>query len=450
VTTKTTLFDGSSAFACLSELADNIGPRLTGSEGEHKAAEYIRRHFKACGLRTRFQKFPVTTFENTTCSFSVKVRGKWKNITCEPLMPSKSTPVNGVEGKIYFAETGDPEYLSPAVRDKIVLVCGRIKPDDRPRFLSYKPKALVIIESRIRDKLSRSAAEIENLKTYGNLPTVVISHLDGFEIIRKKYAHARLVLRNKTTPSYSLNVIGEKKGTEFPEEIIAVCGHYDSHMGIPGASDNAGGTAIMMELARVLITNPSRRTLRFIAFAAEETGLYGSVYYAEQLLKKDKREKKQKAFNEKIHRTECEQHRLVFNLDVHGMLLGRNLVLYSGCADLGASVRLLSRELGVQMSVEGKPMSSDGTPLAAAGIPAVQFGRYGGAGMYGHTEQDNTAYLAPEALETAGRFSEIYLRRYVTECPVFPFPREIPEDQKKSINEYFKNSKLRNPADILS
>lgn len=444
------LFDGTSAFTYLSELANTIGPRLTGSAGEHKAAEYIRRHFKACGLRTRFQKFPVTTFENTACSFSVKVRGRWKELTCQPLMPSKSTPANGVEGKMYFAETGDPEYLSPAMRNKIVLVCGRIKPDDRPRFLSYNPKALVIIDSRIREKLTRAAAEISNLKTYGNLPTVIISHLDGFETIRKKYTHARLILRNKTTPSYSLNVVGEKNGTEFPEEIIAVCGHYDSHMGITGASDNAGGTAIMMELARVLSTGPSRRTLRFIAFAAEETGLYGSVHYAEQLLKKDKREKKQKTFNEKIHRTECEQHRLVFNLDVHGMLLGRNLILYSGCDDLGASVRLLAKELGVQMTVEGKPMSSDGTPLAAAGIPAIQFGRYGGAGMYGHTELDVTDYLAPEALETAGRFSEMYLRRYVTECPVFPFTRDIPENQKKSITEYFKNSKLRNPADIIT
>ena len=131
------------------------------------------------------------------------------------------------------------------MRNKIVIICGRIKPDDRPRFLSYKSKALIIIEPHIRDSLTHAAADISMLKTYGDLPTAIISHLDGYEIIRNSYSDARLVLRNKTTPSYSLNVIGEVKGTEFPEEIIVICGHYDSHMGIDGATDNAGGTAVI-------------------------------------------------------------------------------------------------------------------------------------------------------------------------------------------------------------
>ena len=102
------------------------------------------------------------------------------------------------------------------------------------------------------------------------------------------------------------------------------------------------------------------------------------------------------------------------------------------------------------MIVENKPMSCDGTPLAAAGIPSVQLARYGGTTMYGHSVKDVSDFLAPEALEIAGRFSEAYLQRYITECPVFPFKRELPEDQQKSITEYFTKSKLRNPADILA
>ena len=46
----------------------------------------------------------------------------------------------------------------------------------------------------------------------------------------------------------------------------------------------------MMELARVLSARPSKRTIRFAAFAAEETGLYGSTHYAELLARADRKD----------------------------------------------------------------------------------------------------------------------------------------------------------------
>jgi hypothetical protein len=85
----------------------------------------------------------------------------------------------------------------------------------------------------------------------------------------------------------SRNVIAEKTGETYPDDILIICCHYDSispaatRMTLaPGADDNASGTAGIMEAARILVDIPCDFTIRFIAFSAEEWGLYGSRAYA--------------------------------------------------------------------------------------------------------------------------------------------------------------------------
>jgi hypothetical protein len=83
------------------------------------------------------------------------------------------------------------------------------------------------------------------------------------------------------------NVIADKAGTTYPDDIVIVCGHYDSTSQMPstiapGADDNGSGTAAVLETARVLASHDFDFTVRFIAFAGEEQGLYGSTYYAAQ------------------------------------------------------------------------------------------------------------------------------------------------------------------------
>ena len=243
------------------------------------------------------------------------------------------------------------------------------------------------------------------------------------------------------------NVIGEKRGADRPEEIVVVCGHYDSCMGITGAADNAGGTAIMLELARVLGAEKSRRTLRFVAFAAEETGLHGSTYYADSLAEADAKERERKSFNENVDLTERDRHRLTFNIDVHGCVLGRNEAWFTGPEDVGASLRLLAKETGFVMGVKKAAMSSDGTPLAAVGTPNVQLARWSGGGT-GHTTLDHVRDLWPEALAESGAFAERWLRRYVAGAAAFPFARETPPDQMKDVEKYFKSHRWRLPGDL--
>jgi Zn-dependent M28 family amino/carboxypeptidase len=87
------------------------------------------------------------------------------------------------------------------------------------------------------------------------------------------------------------NIIGRLPGTTRPDETILFTGHWD-HIGVGtpdaegdaifnGAVDNASGIAGLLELARIAAAAPrTERSLVFIGFTAEESGLLGSEYYA--------------------------------------------------------------------------------------------------------------------------------------------------------------------------
>ena len=87
-------------------------------------------------------------------------------------------------------------------------------------------------------------------------------------------------------PSSTSNIIATVPGRSDPQQVVILCAHYDSRSRrpetlAPGADDNASGTAAVMEAARVLSATPFDFTVRFIAFSAEEGGLYGSRHYAQ-------------------------------------------------------------------------------------------------------------------------------------------------------------------------
>jgi Zn-dependent M28 family amino/carboxypeptidase len=87
------------------------------------------------------------------------------------------------------------------------------------------------------------------------------------------------------------NIVGRLPGTTHPDETILFTGHWD-HIGVGtpdaegdaifnGAVDNASGIAGLLELARIAGAAPrNERSLVFIGFTAEESGLLGSEYYA--------------------------------------------------------------------------------------------------------------------------------------------------------------------------
>lgn len=80
------------------------------------------------------------------------------------------------------------------------------------------------------------------------------------------------------------NVIGELKGTEFPNEFITVGGHLDSWDAAEGAHDDGAGCVQTIEILRALkaLGYQPKRTIRFVLFANEENGLRGGNKYAEE------------------------------------------------------------------------------------------------------------------------------------------------------------------------
>jgi len=81
----------------------------------------------------------------------------------------------------------------------------------------------------------------------------------------------------------SYNVVGEIKGSEFPDEIIAVGGHLDSWDLSEGAHDDGAGCVQSIEVLRIMkaMDYQPKRTIRAVMFMNEENGLMGGRKYAE-------------------------------------------------------------------------------------------------------------------------------------------------------------------------
>jgi len=160
--------------------------------------------------------------------------------------------------------------------------------------------------SRLR--LDNRGKDIQNCDVIGWLPEMVANKLftaAGFDsglLVKANQQGFKPIPLNlrlttsmdvQTTYNKSYNLVGKITGTKRPDEVIIYTAHWD-HLGVGqpdasgdsiynGASDNATGTAGILELARAfksLQTKPER-TIVFLSVTAEEQGLLGSEYYAQ-------------------------------------------------------------------------------------------------------------------------------------------------------------------------
>jgi Zn-dependent M28 family amino/carboxypeptidase len=97
---------------------------------------------------------------------------------------------------------------------------------------------------------------------------------------------------------WQYNVVAALPGSSPDDEIAILGAHYDDIITIgdpfeeaPGAHDNASGVAAMLEIARVMKKEDYRpaNTIEFVAFGAEELGLYGSYDFASRLASSGKK-----------------------------------------------------------------------------------------------------------------------------------------------------------------
>ncbi len=198
------------------------------------------------------------------------------------------------------------------------------------------------------------------------------------------------------------NLIFIKEGTLYPDREIVIGAHYDS-VNTQGADDNASGVGVLLEVAARIRSLSLPCTIRFILFAAEEPGMYGSAAYISE---------RTNGFRDS---STLEQTIMYINLD--SLLGGDKLYLHSGYMDQSGQIHLppyytnaldLASMLGIPLEthpeVEGIPSptriyGSDQLFWHKMGVPYLYFE----AGLYSnHSEDGNPVHKQTENAQVPG------------------------------------------------
>jgi hypothetical protein len=118
--------------------------------------------------------------------------------------------------------------------------------------------------------------------------TIAVEHYGRIVRTLQKNQPVRIDLEIKNTfydDPTSFNVVGEIAGTDKADELVMLGAHFDSWHSGTGATDNAAGSAVMMEAMRILKQSglPLRRTVRIGLWGGEEQGLVGSRQYVTEM-----------------------------------------------------------------------------------------------------------------------------------------------------------------------
>jgi hypothetical protein len=219
---------------------------------------------------------------------------------------SKGSGPKGVKGEILEVTSFDDlESKKDAIKGKIVFYNYAFNPKLVKTFEAYRDAspyrgqgasraakygaAGVIVRS-----MSHSADNHPHTggmrydSTYPLIPAVAIGLMDAnwlSETVRKSKVSVMLKTGGHFLPdTIGHNVIGELKGTQFPDEYITVGGHLDSWDNCEGAHDDGAGCVQTIEILRAFkaLGYQPKRTIRFVLFANEENGLRGGAKYAEE------------------------------------------------------------------------------------------------------------------------------------------------------------------------
>ena len=438
----TTSFSGKNAYKHLEDLTVKIGPRHGGSTKEVEAAHYIRDYFKSLGLKTKLEPYKIYSYEDAEGSLTTP---DGEEIECIALPMTTSTPDDGITAETVFIDGNDDVCLDESVTGKIVVMFNSFGGELQKKFHDLKPAGLVSIQTDAHKMHFRGANKPLAVRKHGSVPTLKLTWNVGIKLVEN--LPAKLTMKVKTIDEgikTGYNVIADLPGTEKSDDVFIICGHYDSVWQGPGAIDNGGGVAAVMEFARVFKENGSRWNMRFVAFGGEEMGLFGSKSYVRKLKDEDEKLKKDKNFKLDGLKTELDKIRFVINLDMMGPLYGNSTAITIGHSDIPASVRLLAKEMRYPIIIKNDHIySSDNIPFNVLKIPSLSFFRCGFGDGGGHTVNDIIENCSPEGLEHIGSYIEAWINRYIDGMHVFPFPQSFSEASQKAIE-------ARNVDDIFA
>jgi Zn-dependent M28 family amino/carboxypeptidase len=175
--------------------------------------------------------------------------------------------------------------------------------------------------------------------------------------------------RFQTSDLQGYNVIAEIPGTDpvLKDEVVMVGAHLDSWQAGTGATDNAAGSAVMMEAMRILkaLGVSPRRTIRIGLWSAEEQGLLGSRGYVANTFG---------GSSGKPRTAEHDKFSGYFNIDNGtGRIRGIYLQGNEACRSIFSAWLEPFRDLGATTVTISNTGGTDHQSFDAAGLPGFQF-----------------------------------------------------------------------------
>ncbi len=300
------------AYEILASLTTEVGARLAASPKEVEAQAWAVAKFKELGF-DRVWKEPVMVPKWTRVSESASVIAPFAQpLVITALGKSVATPEGGVEAEIaHFATYADLEAAErEAVEGKIVFISNRmerfrtgagygpaVKARSAGASMAASKGALAIIIRSIGTDTHRlpHTGGVTYDEAQPKIAAAALSNPDADQLVRMLgYGEAVTVhVDIQTTmeePVEMFNVIGEITGRTKPDEAIILGSHLDSWDLGTGAIDDGAGVAITMAAANLIQDFSDQRpyrSIRVVAFAAEELGLIGARQYAEAHKDKD-------------------------------------------------------------------------------------------------------------------------------------------------------------------
>ena len=301
----------SKCYSWLDDLSNKVGARLSGSIGAQKGVEYTKAQLETLGLdRVYLQEVMVPKWVRGEKEVAYILDNKSKiSIPVCALGGSVATPKNGLTATVIevhsikeIAELGEDK-----IKGKIVFFNRPMQADNIETFTSY---------GGCVDQRFGGAKEASK---FGAVATIVRSmnmRLDDFphtgaqsygDLPKDKYIPAAAISTNaaellskslKANPNLkfylkqsceqfedvlSYNVIGEIKGSEYPDRIMVVGGHLDSWDLADGSQDDGAGVVQSMEVLNIFknIGYKPKNTIRAVLFMNEENGGRGGKKYEE-------------------------------------------------------------------------------------------------------------------------------------------------------------------------
>ncbi len=423
------------ATGVLRELCDTFGNRFAGSRGEWRAGDFLLGSFQDIGLaNVRPEPFPFLAWIRRRRPMLKAVQPRAGRFDSIALPYSPATEDGEIEVELLNLGQGMPEDFEragEAIRGTAVRVTSA-SPGYYHRWVHRAEKYALAVQHGAAaflfvnhyDGLLPPTGSIR-FNREAEIPGLGLSKEEGARLARlANQAPVRLAIEtfDETASAEGRNVVGEFPGTERPEEVILVGGHYDGHDISQGAEDNGSGVATVLEAARLLARHREalQRTVRFVCFSAEEVGLLGGHAYVEQ------------------HADELATLRLMINVDDIGSTRGKGFNAHGWdeakplLADLGGEMRL-------DIGFASRPNAySDHFPFLIHGVPNFGLGTVGGAPSgrgYGHTAADTFEKVSRADLREAAALLARSLLRFANE-PTWALKHKSRAEIKRLLDRY--------------